>query len=145
MCIVIPVQTRRIILKPMERIPGYKPSDPRRIVPGIQVIQPGLRVPPVPCVAVRVINAARAADMVPESIVFVGGHHCAGGISQGYYVPVAVLVVVVGHAAADHGEQLVVWPVDIAGEKGAGGVGLIEHPCAGAVVEETGGAGGGGH
>jgi len=51
----------------------------------------------------------------------------------------------VGHAAADHGEQLVVWPVDIAGEKGAGGVGFVEHAGAGAVVEETGGAGGGGH
>jgi len=109
----------------VERIPGYKPPDPRRVIPGIQVIQPGLRVPPVPRVAVRVYHAAGGGDMIPERVVVIRSHYGAGGVGQGHHIAVAVVVVVVGHAAAHHGQQLAARAVDVAGEQIAAAVGFV--------------------
>jgi len=109
----------------VERIPGYKPPHLWRIIPGIQVIQPGLRVPPVPGVAVRVHHTPRAADMIPERVVVVRSHHRAGGVGQRHHVPVAVVVVVVGHAAAHHGQQLAARAVDVSCQQIAAAVGVV--------------------
>ena len=75
MRIVILIQTRRVILKPVKRVPCNKPPNLRRIVPRIQVIQPGLFIPPVPGITVRVSYVSGGADMVPKRIVLIRRHH----------------------------------------------------------------------
>ena len=136
MRIIILIQSGRVVLKPVERIPGNEHPHSRRIIPRIQVIQPGLRVPPVPGVAVRVYHAAGGSDMIPERVVIIRGHHCTSGIGQRHHVAMAVVVVVIHDAAAHHGQQLAISPVDIAGEQVVAAIGFVEHAGAGAVVED---------
>ena len=87
------------------------------VVPGPQVVGPGLAVPVLPAVAEGVGVGGGGVLLVAEGVVIVGPVHCPGGGGNLHHVSVGILVIVQQAAAAPTGDE--VDAVDVAAHQGA--------------------------